>query len=169
MGSNAFEDSADGITVYYFDGKPGFASPSWQGCPAANMEAWTPFNLWLIENEWAYETDPLQENNGGGVPLLIAYALKLDPQLNLPARMPGVVLEGSQLSLSFYAGKPDILYRLEASTNLTSWSPAGVTLSAPDAGGKRTATVNQDGPARYLRLVVSQCRTFSGLFFPCRA
>jgi len=36
------------------------------------------------------------------------------------------------MSLTYYAGKTDVQYRVEISSDLQSWTTSGITLSAPD-------------------------------------
>lgn len=84
----------------------------------------------------------------------MAYALNLDPNRNLSGSMPGPVVAGNQVSLTFYAGSPGVTYSVQTSTDMQTWTTAGVTLSAPDANNNRTATVPLTGPSRFMRLVV---------------
>jgi len=84
----------------------------------------------------------------------MAYALNLDPRLNVPDSLPEAVLEENTVSLSFHATSPGITYRVETSTDLRTWTMEGVTQSAPGPGHRSTATVVRDAPERFLRLVV---------------
>ncbi|MFN0129694.1 MAG: hypothetical protein ACKV19_23765 [Verrucomicrobiales bacterium] len=84
----------------------------------------------------------------------MAYALDLDPRLNLHGSLPEPAVDGSTLSLSFHAMSPGIAYRVETSTDLLTWTTRGVSQSAPGADGRSTATVLRDAPTRFLRLVV---------------
>ena len=90
--------------------------------------------------------------NGDGVSLLMAYGLNLDPNQNLAGNMPKPVFSDGQLSMTFYAGSEGVIYTVETSSDLKIWTPTGVTVSAPDAGKFRTATIPMSGPSRYLRL-----------------
>ena len=108
----------------------------------------------MLANGFAYDTDIGSDPNNDGVNLLMAYALDLDPRLNLSGAMPVAVLTGSELRLGYYAGSAGVTYSVETSTNMLTWTTAGVTLSGLDAYQRRTASVNRDGPARFLRLGV---------------
>ena len=148
-----FDSAATGFTVYYFNDKTGFTSPTWQGYAAVNMGNSTPAATWLLANNLPYNADLQSDPNGDGVSLLMAYALNLDPKQNLSGSMPKPVIAGNQMSLKFYAGSAGVTYSVQSSTNLQTWSTTGVTLSNPDANNFRTATVNQSGPKRFLRIV----------------
>jgi|GEM_PF-1232434 len=153
MGIGVFDPADSDFTVYYFNDKSGFTSPSWQGYTAVNMGNSTPAATWLLVNNLPYNADLRSDPNGDGVSLLMAYALNLDPKQNLSGSMPKPVIAGNQMSLSFYAGSAGVTYSVQSSTDLQTWSTTGVTLSNPDANYFRTATVNQSGPKRFLRIV----------------
>lgn len=104
----------------------------------------------------SHNTDMQTDPNGDGVNLLMAYALNLDPKQNLSCSMPQPVYTANQMSLPFYAGSEGITYKVEASTDLQTWSAAGVTLSAKDVYNCRTARVDLNDPSRFMRLMVSQ-------------
>ncbi|MCX6876428.1 MAG: leucine-rich repeat protein [Verrucomicrobia bacterium] len=161
MGSSVFDNTASGFKVYYFNGKAGFTSPTWMGYPAVNMGASTPLAIWLLANGFPYDTDLQSDPNGDGVCLLLAYALALDPKLDLSGCMPKPVIAGNLLSLTFYAGSAGVTYTVETSTDLHAWSTAGVTVAAPDASKFRTATVAMTAPRRFLRLAVIDRATLS--------
>ncbi|MCX6880887.1 MAG: hypothetical protein NTW21_44870 [Verrucomicrobia bacterium] len=150
-----FGATASGFTVYFFDGATGFTTPTWHGYPAVNMGAATPVVRWLLANGFAYDADLRSDPNNDGVNLLTAYALDLDPNLNLSGSLPKPLLAGNQLSLTFHAGRDDVTYAVETSTDLQTWSTAEVTLTTPDGNKFRTASVSAASPRRFLRLTVS--------------
>jgi hypothetical protein len=155
MGSSVFATTASGFTVYYFSDKTGFTSPTWNGYPAVNMGASTPIATWLIEKGLPYSANLQDDSNGDGVNLLMAYALNLDPKLNLSGSMPKPLCAGNQMSLTFYADNADVTYVVESSIDLQDWSTSDVTLSAPDVNGFRTALISISDPGRFMRIVVS--------------
>jgi hypothetical protein len=119
------------------------------------MGAATPVVSWLIEQSLPYNTNLLKDANVDGVSLLMAYALDLDPRLNLSGSLPQPVTNATGMSLTFHAGAAGVTYVVESSDDLQTWSAVDVTLFLPDADGHRTATVPLSSPHRYLRLVVS--------------
>jgi hypothetical protein len=97
------------------------------------------------------QSDP----NGDGVSLMMAFALDGDPNLNLRHLLPTTNVEPDAIRLTYYAGNPEISYLIQSSTDLRIWSADGISISAPDPEGRRTATIDTAGSAaRYGRLVV---------------
>ena len=88
----------------------------------------------------------------------MAYALKLDPRINLAGEIPQPTRPaGGGLELIFYAGASGVNYRVLSSTDLIDWDEAGVTLSPLDAESMQTATVDAaSGNILFLRLVVTE-------------
>lgn len=154
MGLGVFDNTANGFTLYFFNGATGFTTPTWQGYPSVNMGANTPIVRWLLANGTAYDAELDSDPNSDGVSLLTAYALDLDPNLNLnlSGSLPRPVLIADELVLSFPAGRTDVTYAVEASTDLQSWSAEGVSLTEPNPQNLRTATVLMKSPGCFLRL-----------------
>jgi hypothetical protein len=150
-------DVASGFTVYYLRGSFGFTSPTWLGFPSVMIDrAVHPAAEWLLGYGLPYNAGLQDDPNGDGVSLLMAYALNLNPNLNLHSSLPVPVLGPQDLSLSFHGIRPGITYSAETSTDLMHWTTDGVILSAPGPDGRRTASIPRDGSARYLRLTVGQ-------------
>ena len=149
-----FSDTNSEFTVYFFSAASWvMTSPTWQERPSINMGISTASRIWLISNGFSYNADLLSDPNGDGIDLLTAYALNLDPRLNLNGSMPLPLIAGNQLSLTFYAGSPGVSYSVEASSDLINWT--NVTLSTLDANNSRTASVSTTDSRRFLRIVVS--------------
>jgi hypothetical protein len=110
--------------------------------------------LWLVGYGLDPDLDLNQEANGDGVTLLMAYALNLNPTLNLKGSLPMPILGDDTLSISFYGASPGITYTVETSTDLQNWTTVGVELSEPDMAGNRTASVDLDSARHFLRLIV---------------
>jgi len=156
--ANAFQAAPPGFTIYYMDAAAlTFTVSPWTESlhPVVNMGVnSTPFAAWLLSKGLPANMDIQSDSNGDGVKLLMARALNLDPHRNLSGEMPQPVIAGNQMSLSFYAAAAGITYRVKTSENLTDWTTE-VPRSEPDANQISTATVNISGPARYMRLEVS--------------
>jgi hypothetical protein len=84
----------------------------------------------------------------------MAWALNLDPNENLAGSLPKGVLTPAEFSISFYGANPDVIYRVETSTDMTNWTSSGVSLTGPPEN--RTAIVPASSATRYLRLVVEE-------------
>jgi len=157
LGANAFQLNAPAFSVFYLSTSQNFTTPLWNGYPAALFtEGSTPISNWLTSYQLPANSDMSSDTNADGVSLLMAYALNLNPNLNLASSIPQAVKTTNQMTLSFYGGAPGITYSVECSTTLATWSTAGVTLSAPDLNQMRTATVSATGPSCFLRLKVNQ-------------
>lgn len=158
---NTFPRSLKGFTIYYLSGSSGFQSPRWNGYPTRRIEE--PFNaeqfwlidFWLIEHGYPPDA-PIDETNDAGVSLLTAYALGLDPEGDLSEGLPLPILESDRLSTRFYAGRPELEYAVERSTDLQNWTTDGVQLTDPDEEGRRTATVQRQEERQFLRLRVNE-------------
>jgi hypothetical protein len=151
-------DSNSQATVYYISGKI-----SWERWPIVFgrdtimiNEATQPAAIWLLEHGQTYNASLSSDANNDGVSLLMAYALNLDPRLNLASSLPRTTLQTNTMGLTFHATRPGLTYRVEASSDLAQWSAVGVTQSAPGADGLSTATIPRSGPNRFLRLAVVQ-------------
>ena len=114
-----FNNTAAGFTVYYLKGKTGFSSPTWRGYPATIIDPATqPAATWLLANGQPYNANLNTDTNQDGVSLLMAYALNLDPRLDLSGRLPQATLQGDALGMTFYSASPGLTYRVEASADL---------------------------------------------------
>ena len=84
----------------------------------------------------------------------MAYALNLNPNLNLQGSLPLPILGEDTLSISYYAASKGITYTVQTTTDLRVWTTEGVTPSGIDVEGQRTATVSLGDEGRFMRLVV---------------
>ena len=154
MGVSVFNSTSSGFAVYYFNGAAGFTSPTWQGYLSVNMGAYSPISTWLVSAGLSYNADLTTAPNGDGISLLMDYALNLNPAKNQSGRLPQPVVTGNQMSITYFSGNAGITYAVETSTDLITWSTAGVTITGPDASNNSTATITASGPSSFLRLVV---------------
>ena len=90
-----------------------------------------PAVAWLNAYGLSPTANLLSVPNNDGVPLLLSYALNLDPTKNQSANLPQAVCSGNQLSLTFYAGNRDVSYAAQASSDLQNWSGNGMPSSPP--------------------------------------
>ena len=159
FGSRVFYDG-DGehlLTIYYLDTSTGFSSPTWQGFPVEEIDTVAfPDARWLVTHSIHYDAEMGSDLNGDGVSLFTAYALDLDPRKCSANRLPQAVLSAERLEMNYYAGRTDVTYRAQTSTDLSNWTEVGVTLSPPDEEGHRTASVEADAPDRFMRLVIER-------------
>ncbi len=155
FGYNVFKGTVGYFTIYYRVGSTGFTSPTWEGYPAVEIEgSISPSGLWLREHGFDYGESLDQDMNGDGVDLLMAYALNLDPNLDLSGSRPQAEMAEDTMSMTYYAARPGITYTVETSTGFLAWTTVGVTLSDLDPENRCTATVDLTAPHRFLRLRV---------------
>ena len=88
--------------------------------------------------------------------MLIAYALDLDPNLNLQNSLPRPVLGEHSLSISFHSTSAGVTYAVQTSTDLNSWTSEGVTLSEINPEGRQTAWVESGAEQQFMRLLMTQ-------------
>lgn len=144
------------VPVQHFEGAIGFSPSTWSSWTVLNMGAQSPIKLWLLANAFPYDANMISDMNGDGVSLLMAYALNLNPRDNLASSMPQSGLGGGFLSITYYAAKAGIIYRVETSGDLKTWTTQGVSISPQNANGFRTASVPATDAGRYVRLAVSE-------------
>jgi len=111
---------------------------------------------WLVAHGFDSGTDLLSSPQHDGMSLMLDYALNLDPSVSQSGRMPQAVIAAGQLSLTYYAGNTDVTCSVETSTDLQNWTNTGVTTSAPDLNGKRTASIPAASGSHFLRLRVEK-------------
>lgn len=152
--SSVFQGAANGFTIFFFNGASGFTTPTWQGYPSVNMGDATPEMRWLTRHGQPHDANMIADQSGG-VTLLMAYALDLNPKDHLSGQMPQPKITPDGLQLGFRGNTPGITYLVEQSSSLDSgWTADGVILSEPGPDGIRTATVPTEAPGRFLSLTV---------------
>ena len=115
-----------------------------------------PAAAWLLESNHPYDTSLNQDLNADGIPLLMAYALDLNPNERLTTQLPQAELNTTTLSLQYYTGAAGITYRIETSKDMVTWITDGVTISDPDGNGVVTASIPRDEVCGFLRLIVEE-------------
>lgn len=158
--SNVFNRAAPHFTVYSLKGNTGFATPSWtpgQGgaysYTTRSLEtAPTDPEIWLLGHALPMDTDLNLDPNEDGVNHLMAYALNLDPNAGFIRNPLEPILDSKTLEVTFFAGREDVIYTPQTSSDLDDWSSDGVTLSEVDLEGRRTASVINGDSRCFLRL-----------------
>lgn len=153
MTPDAYTALPNEFSSYFHNGATGFTTPIWKGYNAVNMGAISPVKPWLIAHGYTFDADLQSDPNGDGVNLLTAYALNLNPNLNLIANLPRPFVTGGQMSITFYGNRQGVTYSVETSIDLKTWSPIGVSVSTPNTNGFRTGTVDSTQPSKFMRLV----------------
>ncbi|GAA5494512.1 hypothetical protein Rhal01_00674 [Rubritalea halochordaticola] len=179
IGASAFENCTNLTKAYLLGNAPSFfgASPFptnptihyLKGATGFDVAPWTDYNLveidtstypnaaWLLENQQDHTLSLDEDPNGDGVPLLMEYALGLKAYQNNAPNLPQMEIGETTAGITFQGDTPGINYEVWTSTDLSNWTQTGVTLSTPDANGKRSATIpHSTSPKAFLQLRVSQ-------------
>jgi len=149
----AFDTLPAEFHSYYFGRYTGFTTPLWKGRESVDMGADVRDKVWRVEHRLPYDIPLTHEPNGGGISLLIAYALTLDPNRPLGPQMPTPRIDDGKLKIAAVRNSPGIFYAFETSTDLTSWTSSGVSLTP---GIVTEASVPYTGSPRFLRIRVTK-------------
>jgi hypothetical protein len=84
---------------------------------------------WLQEQGYAASSTDLYDPAPSGEPLLLHYGM--NSALTDTSSITGDAAD----SYSFFGGREDVSYQVEASTDLVGWTP--IDVSAPDLNGRR--------------------------------
>lgn len=156
MGNSPTWGSSGGTSpqVLYFDGRTGFGAATWNGFTAINDGQPTATGNWLVSHGLPYDRD--LQARVSGIPLLLTYALDIDPNSNPAASLPETEVAPDSLSLTYFAGRSDVDYVPQRATDLGDWDSEGISISEADAGGFRTASCPRTGGSQFMRLKVTQ-------------
>lgn len=148
-----------GLTIYYASAATGHTAENWGSYPLVPIPfPTTTSEDWLLSIGMPFNLDMEVDQNGDGVSLLMAYALNLDPALNLSTSMPQPVFEAGQMSLQFYAGRSDITYEVQGCPDLSNWTTID-SVSPLDENQNQTVSIPMSGGSMFMRLKVTP---FSG-------
>lgn len=123
----------------------------------ASAQTYSEYEAWKAQNRFDILTPDSDDSDGDGLPLMLEYALVLSPRRDSLEQIPRVTHAEGKLRLRYYAGRSDLNYSVQTSTDMVNWTTAGVTQMAEILGLYITAEV--EAPAgseqRFLRLIVS--------------
>lgn len=126
----------------------------------------TPFDQWKVNHGLPIDTAADADTDLDGIPLLVEYALDLDPAVSSVTGLPRAALTNDYLTLTYTRVKTatDIDYLAESAATVGgAWSSAPadveqawrvIDLGATDSVTARDTTPVQNAPARYLRLQI---------------
>lgn len=110
---------------------------------------------WLANNGFPPDTNLSSPHNEGSVPLLVAYALGLNPSLDLAPQMPSPVVDDGFLYIRYPAKRKSIHYQTVMSTDLIIWNEAEV-VNFIESNGNRVSAVSSTGEGEiFMRLLIS--------------
>ncbi len=122
--------------------------------------SFSDFQTQLLASNPNASTLPTADDDGDGVPLLLEYAFGLDPTKNsassLPAPTTATVNSIEYLTLKFRKVQSNVVYAVETSNDLTSWTNLNAVL-LQDGGttGDTIVGVPMNTQAVFMRLKVS--------------
>ncbi|MBI2514185.1 MAG: putative Ig domain-containing protein [Opitutae bacterium] len=128
----------------------------------------TTFDAWRLAYFTADElldatiSGPNADPDHDGFANLVEYALGSDPRANSTANAPAMSTAAGNWTFTYTrpADRPDIVYTVEYSTNLTTWNAAGVThtlvSSANGVETWRATYPTSSTPSCFFRLVVTR-------------
>ena len=85
----------------------------------------------------------------------MAYALSLDPKLNLQAALPRPVAGPNAVTMTFSAARRDLGYVIQTSRDLHTWVDEEVSPSDLGPDDLATAEMLRDSASRFIRLLVA--------------
>jgi hypothetical protein len=160
-GLNGLRNNEEKI-IYFFAGAQGFSTPTWDvfgdGRKVFNtveIGSMEPVEEWLITKGLRISQDMSETLPGSRASILMAYALGMDPYETDTTKMPSVDFADGQLAVDFFAGRPDVDYKVEVSDDLSEWEETGVLVSEADTSGVKTAHVTSGASKKFLRLIFS--------------
>ena len=140
--------------VHYYDSADGFTEPTWMDYQTVNMGRRSPFEAWLRHYGLPLDTPMTADLNGDGVSLLMAYALALDPHQQLSRDFLVPRRDDGNLRVSYHAAAEGVVYRVETSRDLETWTTDGVTLSELDSEGRQVASIRVEEHVGFLQLTI---------------
>ncbi len=117
------------------------------------------YAAWAAGIAWGgADASPLSDADGDGISNLVEYSLGGDPVSVASAPTPVLEMLGSRLQLTFFRAGSELVYNVQSSSNLTSWTdvlytPAGTGMNQTVMD---TVDLDADNPRRFLRLQVSK-------------
>ena len=131
----------------------GFADVVFHATAAPGYAAWAAGIAW-----GGADADPGADADSDSLSNLMEYALGGNPLSNALTPVPVMELPGSRLQLTFFRARGEIIYNVQSSSNLTSWTD--ILYTATSTGMNQTVTDSVDldanNPRRFLRLQVIQ-------------
>jgi hypothetical protein len=120
--------------------------------PAAPV--YTPYQQWKLDNGLAIDAPSNTDADSDGLPLLMEYALGLDPAVSSSTGRPVLANASGTLSLTYSKVRSDVTYVVETSTDMVSWTTVGVNQGTPGSNVTGSIPLSSDAK-RFLRLRVS--------------
>lgn len=133
----------------------GIARP--QG-PAPDIGAYEQgrFTSWKSGHGLPTDTPPTHDADGDGVPLLMEYALNMDPKMTSALGLPVLTLAADHLRLAYTHWRSELQYEVETSHDLRTWSRETVDQGGIGPDIEATTPVTPSNRRKFMRLRVTE-------------
>ncbi len=133
-----------------------YADGSFDYTSSVQGHAYTLFESWKVAKGIDPSTPGSKHMDGSGLPLLMQYALGLEPFGANAGGQPVVQSNGDQLQLTYAKARTELAYLVESSTDLVHWTTESPVETAGPGLGNVTAGVFAGSQNKYLRLRVTE-------------
>jgi uncharacterized delta-60 repeat protein len=140
-------------TNYFFRVTPRNAAGDGVPSPSATQSTFTGYTQWKLDEGFSATEPETSDHDADDIPLLMEYALGLDPHVAEVDGLPVSQIISDTIALSYRKFRSDVAYSVEASTDLAAWSANGVNQGAgpfPIAWTPRNGAIQ-----KFLRLKVT--------------
>lgn len=113
------------------------------------------YTSWKSSHGFPTDTPAQHDSDGDGVPLLMEYAFSMNPKITSVLGLPILTFAADRLRLAYTRFQPDILYSVEASHDLQTWSSE--TVDQGGEGPEVTASLptSQSPRRQFMRLRIT--------------
>ncbi len=141
-----------GTTRYFrIRASNGFGTSGYSNVISATT--WTNFQRWNVDNGFVFDTPVDADQDGDSMGQLMEYGLGLDPAKVDSAGALSTQMIGGNLVLTYFPSKPELVYQVEVSENLSDWTTEGVSIYHGNFSMGWAPVVE---PQRFLRLSITE-------------
>lgn len=156
--NSVFSGNPASLVLYYDAAATGFDAADYDSLTTVAYQGPAPdseFTRWLARSALRTDRSATETFTDSDITLLEGYALNLNTSQSLGPQMPMAVVAGDELNVTFYAAREDVSYIVEWSLALGDWQRSGITETAPDLSGNRTATIDvADKNSCFIHLII---------------
>lgn len=111
---------------------------------------------WKSSHGFSSDVSAHGDSDGDGVPLLMEYALDMDPTITSALGLPILRFAADRLHLVYTRLRSDLQYAVEASQDLQTWSAAEVDQGGSGSDVSASVPLTASPKRRFMRLRVTQ-------------
>jgi uncharacterized delta-60 repeat protein len=113
----------------------------------------TAYQQWKLDHSLPIDAAATADPDDDGLSTLLEYALASSPISAASANLPLVVTNGASLELHYGKIRADVIYTVESSNDLQTWTTTGVDQGG--AGPQVVASIPIEGARKFLRLKIT--------------